>query len=116
MTVTNLPAHLVDIEVFDEMREALEEDFADLIQTFLEDAPQLLDDIASGLGSGSVETVQMAAHSLKSTSASLGFVGLSVDAETLEKIARGGQLDGGLKLLDQLQISFGELKGYLQPI
>lgn len=114
MTVANLPAHLVDADVFEEMREALEDDFADLIQSFLEDTRELLSALSSGLRSNKIESVQLAAHSLKSTSASLGFISLSESACALEALAREGSLIGAEKYVQLLDAEFPELEKVLR--
>lgn len=114
MSVANFPAHLVDVEVFEEMREALEEDFVDLIQTYLEDTRELLQVISSGVNSGDTQSVQIAAHSLKSTSATLGFVSLFESARAVEALARDSSLSGTAEHVQKLTTDFSELECVLK--
>jgi HPt (histidine-containing phosphotransfer) domain-containing protein len=67
---------------------------AELIDTFVEDARELTAQLPAALTRRDVDGFRRAAHSLKSTSESLGAIGLAALARDLEAIARGGRLDG----------------------
>ena len=60
---------------------------------FLDQTPQLLDKAATGLRTSDLAAVRLAAHSLKSASASLGAMRLSERAAALEVAARDGQTE-----------------------
>jgi signal transduction histidine kinase/DNA-binding response OmpR family regulator/HPt (histidine-containing phosphotransfer) domain-containing protein len=64
-----------------------------LVAVFLADAPKLIESVAGGLAAGDHDRVMRAAHSLKSTAASLGARRLSVLAAQVEASARAGALD-----------------------
>jgi CheY-like chemotaxis protein/HPt (histidine-containing phosphotransfer) domain-containing protein len=67
---------------------------AELIDTFVEDARELTSQLPAALARRDVDGFRRAAHSLKSTSESLGAGGLATLARELEAIARSGSLDG----------------------
>ncbi len=67
---------------------------AELIDTFVEDAQELTAHLPTALGRGDVDGFRRAAHSLKSTSESLGAAGLAALARELETQARAGSLEG----------------------
>jgi HPt (histidine-containing phosphotransfer) domain-containing protein len=67
---------------------------AELVDTFVEDAGELTAQLPTALTRGDVDGFRRAAHSLKSTSESLGATGLAALARELEAIARTGSLDG----------------------
>jgi HPt (histidine-containing phosphotransfer) domain-containing protein len=67
---------------------------AELIDTFVEDARELTAQLPAALARRDVDGFRRAAHSLKSTSESLGARELAALARDLEAIARAGSLDG----------------------
>jgi HPt (histidine-containing phosphotransfer) domain-containing protein len=68
--------------------------FAELIDTYVADAPVQVDSLRAALEAGDVEALVRPAHTLKSSSASLGAMGLAEQCRQLEHAARGGSLDG----------------------
>jgi len=77
----------VDRDVLDELERAVGDDRAflrELVETYLEDAPRQIAALRSGIAAGDVESTNRAAHTLKSTSASIGALGLSAMARELQ--------------------------------
>ena len=75
----------IDRATFDELRETAGEDFvAELVQTFLEEAPQMLADLRSARAAADAVAFKRAAHSLKSNSATFGATALAAQARALE--------------------------------
>jgi CheY-like chemotaxis protein len=66
----------------------------ELIAIYLDNAPKLLAEMESALAAASAKDLMRAAHTLKSSSASVGAMRLSVLAKSIELAAREGQLDG----------------------
>lgn len=112
MTCKNDP--VIDSDVLQEIRDLMEEDFADLVRTFLADSEALLGEIAQGLGQGDAALVHRAAHKLKASAASLGAVGLSDHAWELETLGRAGSLGGADAALAAAQGQFGLVKEALE--
>jgi PAS domain S-box-containing protein len=75
---------------------------AELIDTFGEDARELLATLRRTLAATDRDAFRRAAHSLKSTAESLGATGLAALARELETAARAGSLDGAASRLDRL--------------
>jgi PAS domain S-box-containing protein len=75
---------------------------AELIDTFGEDARELLATLRRTLAATDRDAFRRAAHSLKSTAESLGATGLAALARELETAARAGSLDGAAARLDRL--------------
>ena len=87
----------LDLGVIDGLRASVEGDTAfviELIEAYLTDSATQLDAIESAVAAGDAEAVVRPAHTLKSASATLGAMALSVAARTLEMAGRGGSLDG----------------------
>ena len=58
---------LIDQSVFDELRETAGDDFAaELVNTFLEEAPGMLAELKAAVDSGNADAYRRAAHSMKS--------------------------------------------------
>ncbi|MEA3274683.1 MAG: Hpt domain-containing protein [Pseudomonadota bacterium] len=87
------PPH-IDLDTFNDMCEIMEEEMRDLVDTFLADAPRLLEGMGRAIVAGDTEALINPAHSLKSTTASLGLMRLSGYARELEKKGRHTDKDG----------------------
>lgn len=68
---------------------------AELIDTYLADAPVQVEELRNALSAGDVEAMVRPAHTLKSSSESLGALGLAERCRLLERAAREGSVDGG---------------------
>jgi CheY-like chemotaxis protein len=75
---------------------------AELIDTFGEDARELIATLRRTLAATDLDGFRRAAHSLKSTSETLGAAGLAAMARELEAMARAGTLDGAGDRLERL--------------
>lgn len=67
----------LDREAINELKEMLGEDdfpivFAELVHTYLEESPSLIQGLLNGLENQNYQQIKINAHSLKSSSASLG--------------------------------------------
>src|SRR5262249_29707935 len=88
----------VDREVLARFQASLGDDGAivlELIDLFLQDTPRLLAELGSALIHDDVATARRVAHTLKSSSASLGAQALAERCQDLELLAESGSLDGG---------------------
>jgi CheY-like chemotaxis protein len=74
----------------------------ELIDTFGEDARELVGTLRRALAATDIDAFRRAAHSLKSTSESLGAGALATRARELETMARAGSLRGAEARLEQL--------------
>ncbi len=81
-----------------------------LIDTFLDDAPRLLDGARLGLRQGQADDVRRAAHTLKSNGATFGAVRLSELSRALESLARSGTLEGTVDLIAQIEAEYDQVR------
>ncbi len=101
---------LIDPEAWEALKSMTEPAFlSELIDVYLNDSPQLIEQIRTGLAAADVESVRRAAHSLKSNSASFGASRLANAARELEMIAKSGSLDGAGSKLEAVEAEFGQL-------
>jgi HPt (histidine-containing phosphotransfer) domain-containing protein len=111
---------VLDMRILTELRElGGEEDpglIAELIDIFLSDAPQRLQDISKGLATGDLQIVERAAHTLKSSSANIGAIGLSRICREMEQIAREKKLDAIQPLLVRSKQAMSEVQSALEAL
>ena len=90
-------APLLDGAVLAELRDATggdEEFIVDLVETYVTEGAANLDGILSAAAAGDPAAIVRPAHTLKSSSASLGAMRLSAIARALEEAGRAGRSDG----------------------
>ena len=95
----------IDRVVLDELAVATDVAFVcELIDAFLEESPGYLRTMREGLANSDADPIRRAAHTLKSTAATLGALVLSDQAREVEARTRAGQLaglEGSIEALDE---------------
>ncbi len=90
---------LINQATFEELKQISGEDFInELIDAFLEDAPNMLQNMQSALEAKDVESVRRNAHSMKSNANTFGAMELGALAKELELMAKENNLDIGNRL------------------
>jgi CheY-like chemotaxis protein/HPt (histidine-containing phosphotransfer) domain-containing protein len=87
---------------------------ADLIDSYLADAPQLLTLLETALASDDLPQIRHAAHTLKSSSASLGATELAKLCKTIEKQAREGTISDKQQLLSATMTAYAAVKSAME--
>jgi HPt (histidine-containing phosphotransfer) domain-containing protein len=87
---------------------------AELIDTYLTDAAELLDTIEAASASGDAAELRRAAHSLKSNSATFGAMTLTSLAQSLEELGKAEHLDGTSTLLREAREEFARVERSLR--
>jgi HPt (histidine-containing phosphotransfer) domain-containing protein len=85
-----------------------------LIELYLEDAPSLLEAMDKAVTQTNAAQLQTAAHTLKSSSASLGAISLSNLCEQLEILGQTGTIVGAQEIITQVQSEYERVKIALQ--
>ena len=94
----------IDIQVFNALKAEVGADFMlELVETYCEDARQQMAILQSAVEQGDAETFTRAAHSLKSTSLSLGALAFGSLARALEMLGREGQLAKVHEIFQQMK-------------
>ena len=106
---------VIDQATFEELKQMSGEDFInELIDAFLDDAPNMLANMQSALEAKDVESFRRNAHSLKSNANTFGATELGTLAKELESMAKENDLEIGNRL-EVLNEAYGkaaeELKG-----
>ena len=106
---------IIDQAAFDGLIEMVGDDFVgELVETFLEDAPELFAQMNQALDDGDAESFRRAAHSLKSNSASFGAMQLSSQAREMEYLGRDEKLDEARPKMAQLETAYEQAAAALR--
>jgi CheY-like chemotaxis protein/HPt (histidine-containing phosphotransfer) domain-containing protein len=89
---------------------------ATLIDTFLRDAPRLVDAARQGLQQGQADEVRRAAHTLKSNGATFGAMRFSELSRELEALAKSGILEGTADLLARIEGEYESVRIALETV
>jgi histidine phosphotransfer protein HptB len=94
----------IDRAVFADLQATAGADFVvELVQTFFEEAPQMLAELRAAQAAGAAERFRRAAHSLKTNANTFGAVALGAKARELEL----GGLPADANGIDALQVLYG---------
>lgn len=102
---------LVDLDVIAELRDATggDMDFVrELVETYVAEAGGHVDALAGAVAANDVAAAVRPAHTLKSSSASVGAMRLSELARGIEESSRGGRLDGLGEAVDRVRTTWAE--------
>ncbi len=108
-------APVIDAATLAELQASAGADFvAELVDTFLEEAPLMLAELKGALAAGQAETFRRAAHSLKSNANTFGALALGTLARDLEL----GGLEAGKApgALDRLEQEYGRAAAALTEL
>lgn len=95
--------NVIDETVLRELEATTGEEFAaELIETFLQEAPVMVGELKAAAGAGDAEGFRRAAHSIKSNASTFGLQALAEVARGLET----GGLESGTSLLDALDAEY----------
>ena len=103
----------IDRSILDEMAEIMGEEFPDLVRTYLDSAPDLIQQLQSAVQQDGVDALIGPAHSLKASSNDLGATQLAEVAQAIEHAARTGDIsarDHVPKLQGQFEAARAELQ------
>jgi HPt (histidine-containing phosphotransfer) domain-containing protein len=108
----------LDLAVLSSLRELQEKGEPDIVEEigglFLEHAPQKLSAIRDAAEREDARGLQMAAHSLKSSSAYVGAMRLSALCRELEEMGRSGSVEGAAEKARDLAAEFLRAKAALE--
>ena len=97
----------IDAATFDELRSTAGAEFvAELVDTFVEEAPLMIDALRAAKAAGDAVAFRRTAHSLKSNSVTFGATELGALARDME--LQGMEVAGTPEHIDQLARAFAE--------
>ncbi|MDH5388679.1 MAG: Hpt domain-containing protein [Gammaproteobacteria bacterium] len=99
----------LDLHAYSEMKDIMEEVLPELLKTFIEYMPDLLNDLNKAIADNEPDQLFGISHRMKSSSNSLGALGLAKVCESIEMIGRAGGIEGASELSAQLEEQLGEV-------
>lgn len=108
-------ANVLDAATFGALKESMGDDFiGELIDTFLEDSPQLIATMKTAFAANDIDSFRRAAHSLKSNSNNFGATTLAAQSRELEMMAREGSLKGAEEKIAGLENEYARVRQALE--
>jgi len=108
---------VIDASTFAELKTTVGADFiGELIDAYLDDTPRLMNELAESLAQHDATLFTRTAHSIKSSSASLGALLFSAQAKELEMIGKQGSLAGVQPKVEQLKRNYLEVEQKLREL
>ncbi|MEP7329345.1 MAG: Hpt domain-containing protein [Betaproteobacteria bacterium] len=107
----------IDQAVLDELKVTTGAEFAmELVDTFLEEAPIMLQDLEASMAASDADRFRRAAHSLKSNSNTFGATALATEARRLELAGLASVIAGGAQPLAPLNAEYVRVAAALQAL
>jgi HPt (histidine-containing phosphotransfer) domain-containing protein len=108
---------VIDEKTFDELKQMAGAEFInELIDTFLDDSPKLIEEMGSALKANNVDSFRRAAHSLKSNAATFGANELFTLAKELEMLGKENKLDETGDRLKTLEEAYESVRKELSEL
>jgi len=108
---------VIDKTTFDELKQMSGDDFInELIDTFLEDAPKMINEIKAAHSSNNAEVFRRAAHSMKSNAATFGATQLAALSRELEVIGKEERLTETGDRLTSLEEAYASVRDELKRL
>lgn len=93
----------IKMDTLNELRSLMGDSINEVLQTFIDFVPGQIDELGRAISNEDAESVFNIAHRMKSSSSSIGALGLAQLAEQIELIGRSGTTQGAAELLEQLK-------------
>lgn len=107
----------IDRATFDALKETIGAEFAlELVDTFLEEAPSMLDELRQALAAQDADKFRRAAHSLKSNCNTFGALTLGAMARELEVTHLSKVMEGGAQKLAALSDEYARVADALTDL
>jgi HPt (histidine-containing phosphotransfer) domain-containing protein len=104
----------INAEALDELRSLMGESLDEVLQTFIDYVPDQINELSKAVFNNDADGVFNLAHKMKSSSSSIGALGLANTAEQIELIGRAGSTEGTVELLEQLKGMYADAEVLLR--
>ena len=104
----------INSEALDELRSLMGESLNEVLQTFIDYVPDQINELSTAVFNNDADGVFNLAHKMKSSSSSIGALGLAHTAEQIELIGRAGSTEGAAELLEQLKGMYSDAEVLLR--
>ena len=106
----------VDEKNIIQLKEIMGDDFTLLVNTFITDSSSKIQIMRSTIVSNDANELRMAAHGLKGSALNLSAPKLTELCQELESIGKSGSTEGTEALIDEIELEYKVVTGYLVSI
>jgi HPt (histidine-containing phosphotransfer) domain-containing protein len=108
---------IIDGATFDDLKDMMGADFVgEIIDTYTEETAELVEQLQQALVAQDTATFARCAHSIKSSSASLGALAFADQARELELTGKAGDLSGAGPRVERLAADFALVRRSLEEL
>jgi HPt (histidine-containing phosphotransfer) domain-containing protein len=107
---------LLDMDTLNDLRTMLDDGLDELLQEYLSDSQQLVQELIVAAGQGDTEKLISLAHALKGSSGNLGVSHVYHISQALEQDARDGRLEDAPARVSELQQEYQRACDALKPL
>ncbi|NJD58865.1 MAG: hypothetical protein C3F13_00025 [Anaerolineales bacterium] len=108
---------IIDMPTYNQLKDLMGADFIiELIDTYNIETAALIEQLGQALTQGETTSFGRHAHSIKSSSASLGALAFSQQARELEMMGKANDLTGAAPKVEQLAADFVQVKRCLEEL
>jgi len=104
----------LNMDILKDLRGLMGDALNDVLQTFIDYVPGQIDELTQAISNDDADSVFNLAHKMKSSSSSIGALGLARVAEEIELIGRSGSTEGTGELLDKLKSLYTDAESVLR--
>lgn len=104
----------LDVALLGELKTLLDDDFPDLIETFLADARIRVRELETTLASGDTDALRQAAHTFKGSSLNVGAWQIAELCRELEALARSARTQGASDLVERIESALSRVEQLLR--
>jgi HPt (histidine-containing phosphotransfer) domain-containing protein len=106
----------LDYETLNTLKDVMEDDFALLIDTFIQDSTERIRTLGDVIQGTDADLIRRAAHSFKGSSSNIGAPQLSALCSSLEKKALDNNFDGLANDLADIEQEFAQVQQLLRAL
>lgn len=104
----------IKMDALSELRNLMGDSLDDVLQTYIDYIPGQIEELDRAIDNDDADSVFNLAHKMKSSSSSIGALGIAQLAEQIELIGRDGSTDGTNELLQQLKGLYADAEALLR--
>jgi len=104
----------IDLNALAELKEVMEDEFSILLETYLNDSLDRIEQLKVALAKGDADGFSRAAHSFKGSSNNLGVTLLAQYCQEAESASKAGDLSQGQAQIDKIENEFEVVAHILQ--
>ena len=104
---------IMDMEAYAELKSILGDTLNEVIRMYLQSMPEMLTSLGAQIENENADQVFEISHRIKSSSSSIGALGIANTAEVIEQTSRAGSTENTQTSLEILKKQYEEIQPFL---